>query len=68
MLPPAELLAAVARNTDGNYRPDVIQAEVDNGKRAITWLMDKGVEFVEPPGSEHNYREKVLGRSCFMVT
>ncbi len=58
MLPDDQLIKLINDRTEGTADPDLVNALVGNCKRAMKWLMDKGVEFEEPPGLERVMKPK----------
>ena len=60
MLPEDQLVKIINERTGGKASPDLVNALVGNCKRAMKWLMDKGVEFEESPGLERVMKPKKI--------
>lgn len=58
MMPEDQLLEVINRHTDSKAIPELITALVKNCHRAMTWLIEKGVEFEEPSGQERILKPK----------
>jgi fumarate reductase flavoprotein subunit len=58
MMQDDQLLETINRHTDGKAIPELITALVKNSHRAMNWLIEKGVEFEEPPGQERILKPK----------
>ena len=52
MMQEDQLLEVVNGHTDGKAIPELVTALVRNCHRSMNWLIEKGVEFEEPPGLE----------------
>ena len=58
MLPKDQIINMINERTEGTAPQDLVNAFVGSCKRSIEWLMDKGVEFEEPPGQERVIKPK----------
>ena len=58
MMQETQLLEIINRHTDCKAIPELITALVKNCHRAMNWLIEKGVEFEEPPGQERIVKPK----------
>ncbi len=52
MLPEDQLIRLINERTGGKAIPELVNTLIGNCHRSMKWLMDKGIEFEEPPGQE----------------
>ena len=58
MMQEDQLLEIINKHTDFKAIPELSTALVKNSHRAMNWLIEKGVEFEEPPGQERIVKPK----------
>jgi len=58
MMQEDQLLEIINRHTDCKAIPELTYALVKNSHRSMKWLIEKGVEFEEPPGQERILKPK----------